>query len=304
MNAQLNFSNDEIFQDKAVSPFIELGAYESLWDRSGTTFKTIADIFREYPDSVPSDFVDEATALDYSRRVLEATKAANVRHFGVRVHNDGEYPQKLRDAEHPLEFLYYQGWWGLVERPSVAVVGTREPTKEGISRTRKVVRCLVDRDITVVSGLASGIDTVAHTSAIEFGGQTVAVLGTPLTTVYPATNQELQKRIADEYLVISQVPVIRYSKGNPRSNRIFFPARNITMSAMTQATVIVEAGETSGTLIHARHAIKQGRQLLILESCFNRGLSWPKKMLEKGAIRVRDEWHLSEILSVEIHSNR
>lgn len=303
MNVQLNFSDDEIFHAKAISPLLELGAYEALWDQSGATFKRIADIFRDHPGSIPSDFVDEATASRYSEMALEAIKASDVRHFAVRVHNAGEYPQKLRDADHPIELLYYQGWWDLVDRPSVAVVGTRKPTRDGKSRARRIARLLVADGFTIVSGLASGIDTVAHTSAMEFGGYTIAVLGTPLTEVYPAANRDLQRRIADEHLVISQVPIIRYSSGNPRSNRMFFPERNVTMSALTRATVIVEAGETSGTLIQARHALKQGRQLLILESCFNRGLSWPEKLAAKGAIRVRDVEQLSEILRLETHSN-
>jgi DNA processing protein len=89
-------------------------------------------------------------------------------------------------------------------------------------------------------------------------------------------------------LLISQVPLFRYSQQSPQFNRFFFPDRNHTMSALTAATVIVEAGETSGSLIQARAAIEQGRKLFILESCFNRGLKWPERLLERGAIRVRD----------------
>jgi DNA processing protein len=108
------------------------------------------------------------------------------------------------------------------------------------------VKELVRDNFTVVSGLAAGIDTVAHTTAIDTGGRTIAVLGTPLTRVYPAANRDLQNRIAREHLVISQVPVRRYERQTPKVNRFFFPERNITMSALTEATVIIEAGETSG----------------------------------------------------------
>ena len=102
-------------------------------------------------------------------------------------------------------------------------------------------------------------------------------------------NIDLQKRIADQFLVISQVPIVRYSRQGPQGNRLFFPERNATMSALTEATVIVEAGNTSGTLIQARHALQQRRTLFILESCFrNPQLTWPAKFVERGAIRVAE----------------
>lgn len=141
---------------------------------------------------------------------------------------------------------------------------------------------------TIVSGLATGIDTEAHTTAIEAGGQTIAVVGTPLGEYYPPENRVLQDRIARDFLLISQVPVYRYAQQTPRFNRLFFPDRNVTMCALTEATIIVEASETSGTLIQARAAIEQGRKLFILDSCFQQGLSWPAKYEAQGAIRVRD----------------
>jgi DNA processing protein len=197
----------------------------------------------------------------------------------------------LRIADHPIELLYFQGWWELVNSPrSVAVVGTRKPSVEGLARTRKLVKALLQDDFTIVSGLAAGVDTAAHTTAIEHGGRTIAVLGTPLSKAYPASNARLQREIAKHHLLISQVPVKRYSnQKNPTLNNFFFPERNITMSALTDATIIVEAGETSGTLVQARHALKQGRKVFILESNFrNAELKWPHTFEERGAIRVAD----------------
>lgn len=179
------------------------------------------------------------------------------------------------------------GAWNWVAMPSVAVVGTRQASEQGVRRARKLVRHLVADEIAVVSGLAAGIDTAAHKAALEVGGVTIAVLGTPLSETYPRENRALQAEIAERYLVISQVPVWRYSQQDWRANRSFFPQRNATMSALTEATVIVEAGETSGTLIQARAALAQGRKLFILESCFRAGLEWPEKLVEKGAVRVR-----------------
>ena len=120
-------------------------------------------------------------------------------------------------------------------------------------------------------------------------GKTIGVIGTPITKNYPPENKELQEIIAKNFLLISQVPIVRYLKQNYKINRIFFPERNKTMSALSQATVIVEAGETSGTLIQARAAIEQGRKLFILDSCFNNNnITWPKRFEKMGAIRVKN----------------
>lgn len=290
------------FKARAISPLRELGAYEALWDNPATSFKTLAEKFAARPGAVPSDFVPSAKAWDYAALVQRRFREANVDRFGVRVHGAGEYPQKLRDAAHPVELIYYQGWWDLVESRCVAVVGTRKPTREGIARTRRLVKELVKDDFTIVSGLAAGVDTVAHETAIGENGRTVAVIGTPLSHSYPRDNAALQRKIAKEFLVISQVPVKRYEEQDYRQNRLFFPERNITMSALTEATIIVEAGETSGTLVQARHALQQGRKLFILDSAFrNKRLTWPRRFEEKGAIRVMNYDDIRQHLSPTPH---
>jgi DNA recombination-mediator protein A len=153
------FSDD--FAARAVSPLVELGAYEALWDDESASFRTLSERFAAEPDAVPSEFVARGKALEYAEEVRRRFRQADVRRFGVRVHGAGEYPMKLRDAAHPVELLYFQGWWDLAESRSVAVVGTRKPSREGLARTRKLVRALVEDDFTVVSGLAMGIDTAA-----------------------------------------------------------------------------------------------------------------------------------------------
>lgn len=289
------------FAARAISPLRELGAYEALWDKPDTTFKTLSEKFAARPDALPSDFVPAAKAREYADFVQRRFQEAEVTRYGVRVHGAGEYPQKLRDAAHPIELLYYQGWWDLAVSRSVAVVGTRNPTRDGIARTKKLVKALVKDDFTIVSGLAAGIDTAAHETAIAEGGRTIAVIGTPLSEVYPRENAPLQRKIASEFLVITQVPVKRYERQDYRKNRLFFPERNITMSALTEATIIVEAGETSGTLIQARAALQQGRELFILDNCFRKGLSWPQKFADKGAVRVVDYDDIRKHLSPTAH---
>jgi DNA processing protein len=284
----------------SISAWREMGAYEALWTKAGATFKTIADRFRAEPSAVPSDFVQRAVADKFAEEAVRILRRASITRFGVRVHGAVEYPERLQQAEHPVELLYFQGWWDLADSRSIAIVGTREPSDEGVRRAQKLVRCLVRDGFTIVSGLARGIDTAAHETAIEEGGRTIAVIGTPLSRVYPTDNRELQQRIAKDYLLISQVPVVRSSHQGPKQNRTFFPERNITMSALTEATVIVEAGETSGTLTQARAALKQGRKLFILDSCFRRpGLTWPARFAEQGAIQVRDYEDIKQHLAAQ-----
>jgi len=284
-----------------ISPLREMGAYEALWDKDGASFKTISRTLNQL-GALPSELVEPDVAERYGTEVRSAISSANVGRFGVRVAGTGDWPGKLRDVEHPVGVLYYRGWWDLVYSRCVSVVGTRQPSPEGWCRARKLVRALVDDDFTVVSGLARGIDQAVHQAAIEAKGRTIAVIGTPIHQVYPAEHRALQEQIAREHLLISQVPVSRWQRQQPAQNRIFFPERNIIMSALTEATIIVEAGETSGTLVQARHALKQGRKLFILESCFNNtSITWPQRFLEKGAIRVKEYSDIRRHLCVPTH---
>lgn len=278
-----------------ISPLRELGAYEALWLEQGATFKSLADRFAADPLALPSDFVSPALAEQCAAEVMKLMKKRGVHQFGVRINHAGDYPRKLRDARHPVEMLYYQGSWELSEPRGIAVVGSRKASEDGVKRARRLARELVERNFTVVSGLAEGIDIAAHTSAIRAGGRTIAVIGTPLGLYYPKPHHEMQDLIAAEHLLISQVPVLRYDRQAVPQNRLFFPERNVTMSALTEGTVIVEAGETSGTLTQARAALHQGRKLFILESCFERtDITWPARFEKQGAIRVRstdDIWN-------------
>jgi len=208
--------------------------------------------------------------------------------INVLIRGTFDYPKRLEDAKEQVQLLYYSGNIDLLSTKSIAVVGTRQPSDEGKRRAQKLVKQLVQNDFTIVSGLAQGIDTEAHTTAIAEKGRTIAVIGTPLDTVYPKENIELQRTIAKDYLLISQVPFIRYKRQTYLGNRLFFPERNKTMSALTGGTIIVEAGETSGTLVQAKAALHQKRKLFILDSCFsNKKITWPEKFLKQGAIRVR-----------------
>ena len=184
---QLNLSNQSEFEP--ISPATEMGAYEALWAEQGATFKRIAEKFKSSPSSLPSDFVEPDEIESYKKEALGLIHKAGVEDFGIRIHGTAEYMPKLRDARYPIELMYYQGFWDLASSPSIAIVGTREPSDDGIKRTRKLVKLLVKDGYTITSGLAKGIDTAAHKTALQAGGRTMAVIGTPLSENYPKENR-------------------------------------------------------------------------------------------------------------------
>lgn len=183
------------------------------------------------------------------------------------------------EAKYAPAQLFAAGNLELLRRgPRVSIVGSRQASEEGVARAQMLARSLARRDIIVVSGLAKGIDRAAHEGAMNAGGATVAVLGTPLDEVYPKEHAALQARIAREHLVVSQ-----FASGS-RVYRTNFPARNRTMALLTDATIIVEAGETSGTLHQGWEALRLGRLLFLMESVAKDGrLTWPAKMIHHGA---------------------
>ncbi|CAI9673400.1 DNA-protecting protein DprA [Elizabethkingia anophelis] len=279
--------NEKIFPN-IISPLKEMIAYEAIWDMTEkASFKKIFETFKSNKFALPSLIVTNEVIDNYHEKLKELIEDKNDA-FEVIVNHTFNYPEKLRDAQEPVEVLYYKGNLELLKEKSVAVVGSRNISEEGKKRTKKLVKGLVENGYTIASGLAKGVDTYAHLSAIYYGGKTFAVIGTPINMYYPKENKSLQDHIAKKYLLISQVPIIKYSKQGIKGNRLFFPERNKTMSALTDATIIVEASDTSGSLTQARAAFAQGRKLFILDSCFeNKDITWPAKFEKQGAIRVK-----------------
>ena len=172
----------------------------------------------------------------------------------------------------------------------VSVVGSRHPSPGGVRRTRRLVSELVRRDIAVLSGLALGIDTVAHVTAMECGGQTVAVLGTPLDQAAPRCNARLQESIIREHVAVSQ-----FAPGTA-VQKWFFTVRNRTMALLSPATVIIEAGEGSGTQHQGWEAIRLGRPLYFLKSAVDsRNIGWIHEQLKYGAEIFGDD-NVAEVL--------
>jgi len=281
---------ETVMVNSPIEPMKEIIAYEAIWQDQKTNFKSLSSLFSTRPSSRPSDFVSPDKIEELSGEIKKLIFSDSIDYkIKVLINGAFDYPSRLKDAKDPVEMLYYAGNIDLLSTKCIAIVGSRKPSEEGLKRTKKLVTLLVKDDFTIVSGLASGIDTKAHQTALEANGRTIAVIGTPLDRVYPKENKALQIAIAKNHLLISQVPFYRYSKQSINGNRLFFPERNKTMSALSLATVIVEASETSGTLTQARAALYQGRKLFILENCFHReGVTWPFRFVEHGAIRVKE----------------
>ena len=197
-----------------------------------------------------------------------------------------EFERKHAPAE-----LYIEGDKTLLTKGvRVSVVGSRKMSEAGEKRAWAFAEALVRHGITVVSGLAEGIDTVAHETAIAAGGKTIAVLGTPLSQAYPAKNRELLEAIKRGHLAVSQFPEgYAYRKEN-------FPRRNRTMALISDATVIVEASEKSGTRHQGWEALRLGRLVFLMENVAENGaLTWPREMIGYGAQVLRRD-DLPEIL--------
>jgi DNA processing protein len=183
--------------------------------------------------------------------------------------------------------LFYAGDLTLLQRPCVAIVGTREVSDEGVRRTRKLAAMLVREQVVVVSGLAMGVDSAAHSAAVDANGKTIAVIGTPLSRCSPLRNAPLQEQIYRDHLLISQ---FEWGSTVYPTN---FPKRNRTMAALCDATVIVEASDTSGTLHQALECVSLARPLFILRSLVEDGrVTWPARFLRHPTVQVLDDFDL------------
>lgn len=225
-------------------------------------------------------------------RELEAAAEVGARLVTVL---DDDYPANLRLIPNLPPFLFILG-----DGPtdddlrSVCVVGTRDPTDEGLSRAERMARLLAAQGVTVVSGLARGIDSAAHRAALEAGGRTLAVMGTGITRIYPGENRELADQIQERGALISQ-----FWPSSPPA-KWTFPRRNAVMSGIAQGTVVIEASSTSGAKMQARLALEHGKRVFLLRSLVT-DQPWARRYLDRGAVEVDD---VSDVVSLLADSDR
>ncbi|MFC4588264.1 DNA-processing protein DprA [Sphaerisporangium corydalis] len=243
------------------------------------------DIIECSPEATKARALINDNASELGRHVKsaiqEAERAADA---GARLVTvlDQEYPATLRLIFNPPPFLFVRGELRDADLRSVAVVGTRQASEDGLRRARRMSGLLTEHQVTVVSGLARGIDTAAHTAALDTGGRTIAVVGTGILRCYPAENRALADRIAESGAVVSQF----WPDANGATYT--FPRRNVTMSGIAQGTVVIEAASTSGAKMQARLALEHGKRVFLLRS-LTEAQPWAQEYVKtRGALMVED----------------
>lgn len=221
--------------------------------------------------------IDLSPALDSAATELAGWTSEGIKPISVL---DEHYPDNLRAVYDRPPLLFVAGELRSQDSRSVSVVGSRNPSAAGLRATETLVTELVGADYTIVSGLAAGIDTAAHTTTLALGGRTLAVLGTGLRNCYPPQNSELALRIAHRGALVSQ-----FWPDAPPTRRSF-PMRNAVMSGMTRGTVIVEATHTSGTRVQARLALSQGRPVFLLAPLMRQ--PWARELSRRPGTHVVD----------------
>lgn len=208
-------------------------------------------------------------------RVWSQIEKQNIR---ILTWDDELYPSRLKEIEQPPPVLYVRGEWTAEDEFAVAIVGTRRVTPYGRQITEELAAFLAGNGITVVSGLARGVDAVAHQAALRAGGRTAAVLGSGVDKIYPPEHRQLAEQMMKQGALVSD-----YAPGTP-PEAANFPPRNRIISGLSMATVVIEAGETSGALITAEFAAEQGREVFAVPGSILAPQSkGTNKLIQQGA---------------------
>ncbi len=199
--------------------------------------------------------------------------------------NDAAYPQRLREIFDPPLLLFALGRTELMNSHAVALVGTRRPTPYGLAAAERLSADLAKAGLTIVSGLARGIDTAAHRAALDTHGATVAVLGCGVDVLYPSSNRKLYDDIAKRGLLVSEFPMD--APAFPQN----FPVRNRIVSGLSLGVVIVEGAQYSGSAITAKLAMDQGREVFAVPGNITSKMSWgPNLLIKEGGAKLVQEW--------------
>jgi DNA processing protein len=208
---------------------------------------------------------------------------------------DDAYPAALREIVDPPLALHFRGDLSLLQRPALAIVGSRRASPYAINATEHLTRQLVPAGLAIVSGFALGVDTAAHQATLDAGGATIAVLGTGIDVVYPPKNLPLFGRIVERGLVLTE-----FAPGAPPKKE-HFPIRNRVIAGLSAGAVIVEASRRSGSLITARMAAEQGREVFAVPgSIFSDGSEGTHRLIQSGAKLVHDAADILDELPVHV----
>jgi DNA processing protein len=270
------------------------GSLETAWNAPSEGLLTAG-----LPPKVVENFITVRKQIDLDR-VMKNLEAKGVKVLTIQ---DSDYPRRLKEINQPPPVLYIKGSVNVEDDWAVAIVGTRRVTPYGRQVANEIAQFLAQNGVTVVSGLARGVDAIAHQSAIRAGGRTIAVLGSGVDVIYPPEHSRLAGEISAQGAILSD-----YALGT-KPDGINFPPRNRIISGLSLATIVVEAGETSGALITAEFAVEQGKEVFAVPgSILTPQSEGTNRLIEQGA---RPLLKMSEILDVlkleqipEKHNNR
>lgn len=275
-----------------AAKFTPLGM-RNLLERFGSA-ATICDARREDINRVPkvnrkgADALAEVIKSGAHLKEIDDCEKAGVRLLQLE---DAEYPQILKRIEDPPPLLYMRGEFNELDDLAIAVVGGRSASYYGTSQAARFARDFAARRVTVVSGLARGIDTAAHKAALEGGGRTIAVVGSGLNRIYPPEHKRFVHDVAENGAVISEFPL------NTPARARNFPQRNRVISGLSLGVLVVEATLKSGSLITARLATEQGREVFALPGKVDSDVSdGPHHLIRQGAHLVSSPEHVYEEL--------
>lgn len=247
--------------------------------------------------------VEAGLNLKIAENVLKTRKEVDLERFmdqiqrkGIQVliREDDSYPARLREIDQPPPVLYLRGSLNGDDAWTVAVVGTRRVTVYGRQVAEELSTFLASNGITVVSGLARGVDAIAHDSALKAGGRSIAVLGSGVDRIYPPENTSLAERVIQHGAILSD-----YAPGTPPDG-INFPPRNRIISGLSQAVVVIEAGDTSGALITASFAADQGREVFAVPGNIQAPQSkGTNRLIQEGAHPLLKPEDVLEVLQLE-----
>ena len=238
--------------------------------------------------AAPHDLAAAGLGLKLIERIIQARSQVDLDKVWAKIESQGiniltwedeAYPQRLKEIEQPPPVLYVRGEYLPDDLFAVAIVGTRRVTPYGRQITEELAAYLAGNGITVVSGLARGVDAIAHQTALKAGGRTIGILGSGVDKIYPPEHRQLAERMAESGAIISD-----YAPGTPpdASN---FPPRNRIISGLSLAVVVIEAGETSGALITAEFAAEQGREVFAVPGSILAPQSkGTNKLIQQGAL--------------------
>ncbi len=263
------------------------GSLQQAWDAPAIAFAEIDDI-----NGKAAQAIQHNRAKHLPKELIVPYLQQNPQFWTP---SDELYPRLLAEIPSPPPLLHYLG---LVEpsenlgsKPMIAIVGTRDPTEYGKRWTRKITEALVSHGFGIVSGMAAGIDTIAHQACLSANGRTIAVLGTGVDTIYPFSNRELYQRLTEQGLIVSEYPA------QTQPDRGHFPARNRIIAGLCRAVLIIEAPQRSGALITARYANDFGRDVYVLPGSLDNPRSLGcLALLNSGAHVLLGIEHLLEML--------